>query len=162
MLKKPKGNVWYSKASVGHKNNHSLRVTTATRLFQSGVDEQLIMDLTGHRSVSGVRTYKRISDNQKEELSNILNYATNGESASQSPRRKKQKSAEDASIPSPTSAVSTSVSTTSMSSIAINNILPPTPTSTSFTPSCAPPLVLHISGCSSVTVNYYIMPGSKP
>ena len=32
----------------GFKNNHSLRVTTATRLFQAGVDEQLIMEQTGH------------------------------------------------------------------------------------------------------------------
>ena len=177
-LKKPKGNVWYSKAPVGHntlgktvarvclaggikgyKTNHSLRVTTATRLFQSGVDEQLIMGRTGHRSVSGVRTYKRISDSQKENLSNILNSATNGESAPQIPPRKKQKSNEDASVPSQTSAVS--VSNTSMSSIAINNTLPSTPIPTSFTPSCIPPL--HINGCSSVTVNYYVMPdGSKP
>ena len=29
---------------VGFKTNHSLRVTSATRLFQGGVDEQLIMD----------------------------------------------------------------------------------------------------------------------
>ena len=83
-LKKPKGKVWYAKTAVGHntlakivsrvcqagginsyKTNHSLRVTMATRLFQSGVDEQLIMDRTGHRSLDGVRTYKRISDKQK-------------------------------------------------------------------------------------------------
>lgn len=98
-LKKPKGNVWYSKAVVGHntlsktvsrvccaggiqgyETNHSLRVTTATRLFQSGVDEQLIMDRTGHRSTEGVRTYKRISEDQRKAISDILNSATNGES----------------------------------------------------------------------------------
>ena len=43
----------------------SLRVTSATRLFQSGIDEQLIMSHTGHRSVYGVRSYKRISEEQK-------------------------------------------------------------------------------------------------
>ena len=43
------------------KTNHSLRVTTATRLFQSGIDEQLIMDRTGHRSIDGIRRYKRVS-----------------------------------------------------------------------------------------------------
>jgi integrase len=69
-LKKPQGNVWYTKIPVGHntlsktvkrlcaaagiegyKTNHSLRVTAATRLFKSGVDEQLIMSMTGHRSI---------------------------------------------------------------------------------------------------------------
>ena len=77
-LKKPKGNVWFSNIPIGHntldgtvsqickaagisgfKTNHSLRVTTvttATRSFQSGVDEQLIMARTGHRSIEGVHT----------------------------------------------------------------------------------------------------------
>ena len=97
-LKYPRGNVWYGKTPIGHnkldttakrickavgivgyKTNHSLGVTTATRLFQKGVEEQLIMSRTGHRSVEGVRTYKRIGDEQREMLSDILNEATNGE-----------------------------------------------------------------------------------
>ena len=60
-LKKPKDDIWYSITPLGHntlsstvkrlcqaggitgfKTNHSLHVTNATRLFQSGVDEQLI------------------------------------------------------------------------------------------------------------------------
>ena len=57
----------------GFKTNHSLRVTAATRLFQAGVDEQLIMKRTGHRSIDGVRTYKRVSQQQEENLSSILN-----------------------------------------------------------------------------------------
>ena len=71
---KIKNKIWYSKTPVGHntlagtvsrickkagvsgyKTNHSLRVTSATRLFQNGIDEQLIMSNTGHRSVDGVR-----------------------------------------------------------------------------------------------------------
>ena len=63
----------------GFKTNHSLRVTTATRLFKSGIDEQLIMSRTGHRSVEGVRVYKRICEEQNQELSCILNTATNGD-----------------------------------------------------------------------------------
>lgn len=62
-LKKPKGQIWYSKTPLGHNTlsqtvrrlcqaagitNHSLRVTSATRLFQSGMDEQLITSRTGH------------------------------------------------------------------------------------------------------------------
>ena len=91
-LKIRKGTVWYSNVPIGHntlsktvhrlcksanikgfKTNHSLRVTTATRLFQSGIDEQLIMDRTGHRSLDGIRAYKRVSEDQEKEVSSILN-----------------------------------------------------------------------------------------
>ena len=50
-------------------------------MFQGGVDEQLIMSRTGHRSIEGVRAYKRISDEQRMELSHVLNNATNGNRA---------------------------------------------------------------------------------
>ena len=58
---------------VGYKTNHSLRVTTATRLFQNGTDEQLIMERTGHRSTDGVRAYKRSCTQQQEAISKVLN-----------------------------------------------------------------------------------------
>jgi len=51
-------------AITGNKTNHSLKATCATRLFQAGIDEQVIMAKTGHRSVKGVRAYKRINDTQ--------------------------------------------------------------------------------------------------
>ena len=54
----------------------------ATRLYQDGVDEQLIMENTGHRSVHGVRSYKRTSSDQKKALSEILNVGGNPESSS--------------------------------------------------------------------------------
>ena len=57
----------------GFKTNNSLRVTTATRLFQAGVDEQLIMKRTGHRSLDGIHLYKRISSDQEEKVSQVLN-----------------------------------------------------------------------------------------
>ena len=62
----------------GYRTNHSLRATTATRLYQAGIDEQLIMERTGHQSLEGVRSYKRTSEMQKESLSNniILNGCT--------------------------------------------------------------------------------------
>ena len=85
-------NIWYSTVPVGHNPlskcvsnlcklagfngffyNHSLRATLATRLYEENVDEQLIMERTGHRSVSGVRSYKRTSDCMKQNLSNIIN-----------------------------------------------------------------------------------------
>ena len=61
-LKKPTADCWYSTIPIGHaalagtvskmcrlagisgyKTNHSLRATAATRLYQAGIDEQLIM-----------------------------------------------------------------------------------------------------------------------
>ena len=39
------------------KTSHSLQVTSASRLFHSGIDEQLIMAHTGHRSVDVFNSY---------------------------------------------------------------------------------------------------------
>ena len=91
-LKKPSSSCWYSREPLGHnklsnvvaqmcrtaglegfRTNHSLRATSATRLFSAGTDEQLIMERTGHRSIDGVRSYKRASDTQHQDISNILN-----------------------------------------------------------------------------------------
>ena len=71
-LQRPQPHIWYSRQPMGantlatftreacHKSgltgyytSHSLRTTTATRVFSEGVDEQLIMARTGHRSVEG-------------------------------------------------------------------------------------------------------------
>ena len=76
-LRHPKETCWYSRQPIGHntlqkvvpelcrkagitghKTNHSLRVTTATKLYEKGVPEQLIMERTGHRSVEG-KFYKQ-------------------------------------------------------------------------------------------------------
>lgn len=57
----------------GYFTNHSLRATATSRLYHAGVDEQLVMERTGHRSIEGVRSYKRTSDEQREALSDLLN-----------------------------------------------------------------------------------------
>ena len=57
----------------GYKTNHSLRATSASRLYHKGVDEQLIMERTGHHSLEGIRSYKRTSTEQVMVLSDILN-----------------------------------------------------------------------------------------
>ena len=150
-LKKPRGNIWYTNTPAGHntldktdkklcsqagvdgyKTNHFLRVTSATRLFQSGVDEQLIMSRTGHHSIEGVRAYKQVCTEQKENLSDILNSATNG---SVIPYREKK-------IQAP------SVPTETSSNHALN--LSASSSSSSF---CPP---INISGCSSFTVNFNV------
>lgn len=104
-LKTPRPDCWFSNKPIGHntldgtvarlcqqaqiqgfRTNHSLRATAATRLFQASVDEQLIMERTGHRSLEGVRSYKRTSDNQREALSDILNSGTKKSKLSLSPQ----------------------------------------------------------------------------
>ena len=52
----------------GHRTNHSLRATAASRLYAKNFDEQLICETTGHRS-SSVRQYKRTSDDQRKAIS---------------------------------------------------------------------------------------------
>ncbi len=61
-----------SQANIkGNFTNHSLRVTTATRLYQVGVSEQLISNQTGHRS-DAVTKYKRPSLDQIQNISDVL------------------------------------------------------------------------------------------
>jgi len=89
---KPTGDVWYTAVAIGHNSlgntvkrlcdsagvqgyftNHSLGASTATRLFEAGVDEQLIMLRTGHSTTSGVRSYKRIGEKLRTVTSSVLN-----------------------------------------------------------------------------------------
>ena len=95
---------WYSKIPLGHTTlsltidclckfagikgyytNHSLRTTITSRLYQCGVDEQLLMERTGHRSLEGVHSYKRFLDEQREALSNLLNRQPAGTSTAITP-----------------------------------------------------------------------------
>ena len=90
-MKCPRPNCWYQSRPVGHNQlsktvkrlcnkagmtgyftNHLLRRTCATRLYQQGADEQLIMSVTGHRSKDGVRMYKEVSHEQQEELNEMI------------------------------------------------------------------------------------------
>ena len=124
-LKTPSEKVWFSREPIGknklativkdmcavagitgYRTNHSLRATTATRLYSAGTDEQLIMERTGHRSVDGVRSYKRTADHLTEDVSNILNHC-------KKPRQSMQLSTTSAATPS---TASLSPSSTSPSS----------------------------------------------
>ena len=49
----------------GFYTNHSLRATSATRMYRSDIEEQLIQEITGHRSLA-VRSYKRTSESQRK------------------------------------------------------------------------------------------------
>ena len=57
----------------GYFTNHSLRVTAATRMYDAQLDEATIMSRTGHRSVDGVRAYKRTTNRLQELSSAVLN-----------------------------------------------------------------------------------------
>ena len=56
----------------GFYTGHSGKVTCATELFGSMVDEQLIQHYTGHRSVESVRQYKRAREDHFKQVSRIL------------------------------------------------------------------------------------------
>ncbi len=156
-IRKPKSSTWYSTTAAGHntlaqtvkhlckeagiegfKTNHSLRVSNATRLFQSGVDEQLIMSRTGHRSVAGVRTNKRVSEEQKRALSSVLNSTTSSSTCSSDdylPVEKKAKLS--------LSVLSSDETATSKSE--------PMDTKTDFVNKISG---IHFHGCSTITVTY--------
>ena len=57
---------------VGYYTNHSLRATAASRLYAKGVDEQLIMERTGHSSMNGVRSYKWTTMSHVQKVSNLM------------------------------------------------------------------------------------------
>ena len=55
----------------GFYTNHSLRSTCATNLYQADIDEQLIQEIMGHRSLA-VHSYKRTCDAQRRLVSNCI------------------------------------------------------------------------------------------
>ena len=56
----------------GQYSIHSGKVTCATELFRNNVDEQLIMQQTGHRSQDAVRKYKRPTIEHTKQVSKYL------------------------------------------------------------------------------------------
>lgn len=52
--------------------NHSLRATSATRLFASGIPEKVIQDKTGHHSLAGLRAYERTSVEQEHAATRVV------------------------------------------------------------------------------------------
>ena len=55
----------------GFYSNHSLRSTAATKMYRASIDEQLIMEIMGHRSLS-VRSYKCTCNAQRKVASNSI------------------------------------------------------------------------------------------
>ena len=55
----------------GYYTNHSLRASAATRMYCNEIEEQVIQEITGHRSLA-VRSYKRTCDLQRKSASNSI------------------------------------------------------------------------------------------
>ena len=95
-LKKVVSNMMKDAGIEGCFTNHSLRASTAMRMFRKGVDEQLIKQVTGHKS-DAVRLYKRPS-------SSLLDAACKTvveKESDMSTTLKKQKLSEQKSVPEP-------------------------------------------------------------
>ena len=153
-LQKPSDSCWFSCVPIGknklsnavasmcksagiegYKTNHSMRATAATRLYSSGMDEQLVMQRTGHRSTEGIRSYKRTSSEQQEAISDILNNVA-------------KKPCTDITLAQvhPGQAVDTSCGPS------FNNVNIPTQLQTSQTDHAG---AFYLSSCSNIHINYY-------
>ena len=62
----------FKDAGISGKTNHSLRVTGATRMYNSGIPEKTIQSRTGHKSVEALRVYERPSKEQQAKACRAL------------------------------------------------------------------------------------------
>lgn len=92
-------NLWYDNMAVGKNTlgkimakvseeaklskrytNHCIRATCITNLDENGIETRHIMEISGHKSESSVRSYtKRLGENKQREISNILNRCVKSE-----------------------------------------------------------------------------------
>ena len=59
----------------GHKTNHSLHATAATKMFRNSAPEKLIQEQTGHHSTETLRSYERLDEVQHRAVSSLLSNA---------------------------------------------------------------------------------------
>ena len=50
---------------ICQQNNHSLRATGATQMYNSGVPERIIQERIGHRSLETHRMHERVNQQQR-------------------------------------------------------------------------------------------------
>ena len=62
----------FKDAGISGKTNHSLRVTGATRMYNSGIPEKTIQSRTGHNSIEALRVYERPSKEQQAKACKAL------------------------------------------------------------------------------------------
>ena len=56
----------------GRVTNHSMRATSVTQMYETGVPEKVIQERTGHRSLEALRVYKRTNAQQHQAVSGVL------------------------------------------------------------------------------------------
>ena len=54
--------------------NHSLRATSASRMFASGVPEKIVAEMTGHKSVKALRQYERTTEEQFQAVGHFISH----------------------------------------------------------------------------------------
>lgn len=107
----------------GKKTNHSLRSCGVSSLYHKGVQEKLIQERSGHRSLAALRVYERPTDEQLVAASRVLAPPQSREEASAPPVRPRQQTSENLSFPQ-------IFSTCSFSNCSIQvQLAPPTTTS---------------------------------
>jgi hypothetical protein len=93
LTKIEQGKPWYANVPVGINNlrmfmsrmsekgelstkytNHSLRATSASRLFSCNVPEKLIQEKTGHRSWAGLRSYEHTTKQQNNNTKSLQKF----------------------------------------------------------------------------------------
>ena len=57
---------------AGRKVNHSARKTGITSLMHAGVQNTVVMQLSGHKNVNSINNYSTASVNQQKQMSHIL------------------------------------------------------------------------------------------
>ena len=65
----------------GRKTNHSVRKTTVERLCQANVPDSTVIQVTGHRNIKSLNSYKKPSLNQQENISHLLSGYTPGQAS---------------------------------------------------------------------------------
>lgn len=73
----------------GNYTSHSAKASLCTQLYDAKVDEQLIMERTGHRSVAAVRQYKRTTPALQKDVSRVLEPFNRGPREGDPPAAKK-------------------------------------------------------------------------
>ena len=59
--------------------NHSLRATAITRMFNGEVDEKVIAETSGHRSLKALRSYEHTCKRKLQDVSRIINKTTHSD-----------------------------------------------------------------------------------
>ena len=89
--------LWKEAGIPGYKTNHSLQETTATRAVDMGLPDKLVMERTGHRTVSALHSYQHPREKSKEIVSDIIagTRKTHGDEVKSSLKRKMSRKRDD-------------------------------------------------------------------